>query len=66
MLTTLYSISSSIYNYFAGYVKVNCSNCNVELLMYYKDIIPNVEISCSHGCSFELYEKFCKTRDVKN
>ncbi len=56
---------SSIYNYITGYVKVNCSNCNRELTMYYKDIIPKVEISCSHGCTFELYNKYCKYREQK-
>ncbi len=64
--SSIYSVSSSIYNYLSGYIKVNCSNCNRDLKMHYKDIIPNVEISCSHGCTFQLYEKFCKTRDVKN
>ena len=65
MLNSLYSVTSSIYNYFAGYVNVKCSNCNRELLIYYKYIMPNSDISCSHGCSFELYKKFCDSRDKK-
>ncbi len=31
---------SSIYNYITGYVKVKCSNCNRELLMYH--LVPNL------------------------
>jgi hypothetical protein len=65
VLSSIYSISATIYNYLTGYVKVKCSNCERELLMYYKDIIPKVEISCSHGCTFELYNKYCKTREEK-
>ena len=53
---------SSIYNYLKGYVKVNCSNsnCNREIVMYNRDIIPGVEISCSHTCTFELYNRINK------
>ncbi len=65
VLSSIYSISTTIYNYLTGYVKVKCSNCDRDLLMYYKDIIPNIEISCSHGCTFELYNKYCKTREQK-
>ena len=65
VLSSLYYISASIYNYLAGYVKVNCKNCNGELTMYYKDVIPNIDISCSHGCTFELYNKYCKLREEK-
>ncbi len=40
-----------------GYVYVKCSNCHREIYMKSNDIIESVEISCSHGCTFELYRK---------
>jgi hypothetical protein len=47
----------SIYNYIMGYVYIKCSNCNREIYMKSNDIIEGVDISCSHGCTFELYRK---------
>ena len=54
---------NSIYNYITGYTKVKCSNCNRELTVKNNDSIKYGEISCSNGCTFELYNKFQRERE---
>jgi hypothetical protein len=55
---------SAIYNYVFGYVKVKCDNCNRELVMKNDKFLNSGNISCSHGCTFELYNKFEKEREL--
>lgn len=54
---------NSLYNYVFGYTKVNCSNCNTELIV--KNFIKSGDISCSNSCTFELYNKFQREREKR-
>jgi hypothetical protein len=56
---------TSIYNYIFGYIKVNCVNCNREMMVQQKYFTHTTNISCSHGCTFEYFNKSIK-KDEKN
>ncbi len=56
---------TSLYNYIFGYVYVKCENCNRELCVKSNIITEGSHISCSNGCTFELYNKLEKKDNKK-
>ena len=47
----------NLYYYLCNYKLVKCENCSNE--MYLKQPTYGT-VSCSHGCTFALYNKYCK------
>ncbi len=54
---------TSIYNYIFGYIKVNCINCNREMVVQKKLIFDTINISCSNGCTYEYFNKTMKNEE---